>query len=379
MKPLVSLVRAEAYGPAELDRALAEALELAGPPEVRGASVLLKPNLLNASAVDKAVTTHPEVIRAAIRAMRRLGASRILVGDSPAWQSTESVGLKTGAKDAAESEGAEWTDFSEGVEYECPEGGLVKRFTLAKALKESEVLVSLPKLKTHGLMYYTGAVKNLFGLVPGYAKSAFHLRFPGRTEFAGMLADLALCAKPRYAIMDAVVGMEGPGPGNGRPKRLGLLLASSDSLALDMAASALIGYDPAAVPYIPLLAGRGGFVPSFAEVETVGLDPAAAKPGSFELIPVLKETDFFKKRLPAWAHRLVRDCTVARPVFDHGRCVRCGGCVRICPAKALELRPGPEGGKRIEIDYEACIRCYCCHEICPEDAIRLVRGPRLRR
>jgi ferredoxin len=258
---------------------------------------------------------------------------------------------------------------------ENPEGRLVKRFRLAKALGSSDLLVSLPKLKTHQLMYYTGAIKNLFGLIPGLEKSAFHLRFPGRTEFAAMLADLALAARPDFALMDAVVAMEGPGPNSGRPRHLGLVLASPDALALDFTAAELIGYPPLSIPYLAALAGRGPFAASPAAVEQRGLSPDSVRPSSFELVPVPAATDFFRERMPRGLHRFVRDLTVARPRFDHRACVRCGGCVRICPAKALELRPVAGGGSRIEIDYDACIRCYCCHEVCPEDAIRLVKGP----
>jgi uncharacterized protein (DUF362 family)/Pyruvate/2-oxoacid:ferredoxin oxidoreductase delta subunit len=358
-----------------MDRAVAEAIELAGGFDCRGASVLVKPNLLNASSPDRAVTTNPELLRAFLRALKRGGATRLLVGDSPGWQSQETVGLRTGAKDAALSEGAEWAEFAEGAEVENPEGRLVKRFNLAAALGEVDLLVSLPKLKTHQLMYYTGAIKNLFGLVPGIQKSAFHLRFPGRADFAAMLADLALAAKPDFALMDAVMAMEGPGPNSGRPKRLGLLLASRDALALDLTAAELIGYDPLAIPYLAALLGRGAFVASPSEIELRGANFEAARPASFELVPLLGETDFFKRFMPKGLHRLVRDLTVAHPRFDHKACVRCGGCVKICPAGALEIRPHPAGGRRVEIDLDSCIRCYCCHEVCPEDAISLAKGP----
>ena len=374
MKPTVALVRAESYASTETDRAVAEAMELAGGFECGGASVLVKPNMLNASPPDRAVTTNPAILRSFIRWLKRNGVSRIVVGDSPGWQSQESVGLRTGLRDIAASEGAEWADFSEAVDFENPEGRLVKRFRFAKALEESDLLVSLPKLKTHQLMYYTGAVKNLFGLVPGFEKGAFHLRFPARSDFAAMLADLAIAAKPDFALMDAVVAMEGPGPNSGRPRHLGLVMASRDALALDFAASELIGYEPSKIPYLTALAGRGGFAESARDLELVGLPMDEVRPEDFELIPVPGDTDLLKGRVPGPIHRIVRNLTVPRPRFDHKACVRCGGCVKICPAKALELREIEGGGRRVEIDDEACIRCYCCHEVCPEDAIRLVRS-----
>jgi ferredoxin len=227
-------------------------------------------------------------------------------------------------------------------------------------------------------MYYTGAIKNLFGLIPGIQKSAFHLRFPGRPDFAAMLADLALATRPDFALMDAIVAMEGPGPNSGKPKRLDLLLASRDSLALDWTAAELIGYEAGRIPYLAELLAREGspFIADPAEIERTGVPFADARPERFEILPIVHDPDFFRRRVPAFAHRLLKDFLVARPSFDHRACIRCGGCVRICPAGALEIRAAAGGGKRVEIDYDTCIRCYCCHEICPEDAIDLVKGPR---
>jgi uncharacterized protein (DUF362 family)/ferredoxin len=380
MKSTVSLVPCHGYTDG-VEAKVARAIEAAGGLDVRGASVLVKPNLLNANGPERAVSTQPELVFATVKWLRGAGAARVLVGDSPAFQSQDFVGRKSGVRDAALEAGAEWADCSEGVEVENPEGRLVKRFTLAKAMVGADLLFDLPRLKTHQLMYYSGAVKNLFGLIPGLQKSAFHLRFPGRREFAGMLADLALACAPDFTLMDAVVAMEGPGPNNGRPKALDLILASRDPLALDWVAADLIGYRPADIPYLSDLLSRGGSAPgpvrsrwasSAADIATTGPSLDSLRPASFELVPVLPESaDIFKSRLPAWIHRFVKNATVPRPEFDHVACVRCGGCVEICPAKALKLTTG--GRPRIEIDTEACLRCYCCHEICPEDAIRLVK------
>ncbi len=374
MKATVSLLRCADYGQRNLDAIVAASAEAALMPEVRGAAVLVKPNLLNGVDPERAVTTNPAFLAAVVRHLRASGASRVLVGDSPSWQSQNAVGKKTGIRDAAESSGAEWVDFSEGVELPCPEGRLVKSFVIAKPFLDADLLFDLPKLKTHMLTYYTGAMKNLFGLVPGLAKSAWHMRFPGRAEFSAMLVDLASLARPEFTFMDAVVAMEGPGPNNGRPKQLGLVLASKDPLALDRTAARVIGYDPDSIVHLADASRRGIWVGGDTEIELAGLRLDEARADSFDLVKQAREGTPFSKILPKGLHELLRDLSVARPVFDRQTCRLCSACVKICPAKALSI----EGAKRhVSIDYRKCIRCYCCHEACPYDAIRLVKRPRL--
>jgi uncharacterized protein (DUF362 family)/Pyruvate/2-oxoacid:ferredoxin oxidoreductase delta subunit len=374
-KTPVALIPCPSYDRTALDRAVAEAAELADLPDVSGASVLLKPNILSSAAPDKAIATRGEVLAAFARLLKSKGASRILAGESPGWQAQDAAARKSGILEACESEGVEWLDFSHGIEFECPEGRRVKRFTFTDALKQADILVSLPKLKTHRLLRYTGAMKNLFGLVPGLGKSRFHLRFPDPEDFGAMLVDLALAAKPAFCLMDAIVSMEGEGPANGRPVETGLILASRDPLALDWVAATLIGYDPLALPYLVDAASRGAWVSGPEEIEVRGARIEEVRPASFELVPIRSGDKFVTERLPAPIRRLVRNATVARPFFNHRKCIRCGGCVNICPPKALDFAPDAraKGGKSIRIDYEKCIRCYCCHEVCPADAIRLAK------
>jgi len=376
MRSAVAIVKCPAYDPEPLDRAVAQAAELAGLPELRGASVLVKPNILNAVLPEQAVTTHPELLRAFLRLLRSRGAARVAVGDSPAWQPQDLAGRRSGLKDAAEAEGAVWTDFSEGAEFECPDGRRVKRFTLARALKEADFLVSLPKLKTHRLVRYTGAIKNLFGLVPTLGKSAYHLRFPLPADFGAMLVDLALAAKPAFSLMDAVVAMEGHGPNSGHPKHLGLVLASRDPLALDWTAAGLIGYESAEIAYLADAASRGAWVGGDADIELRGERFDEVRPAAFELVRgPARGTDIFAARLPPFIHGIVRNLSVPRPYFNRKNCARCGACVRICPPRALAIVEGVDGKRRVELDRSACIRCYCCDEACPEDAFDLNRRP----
>ncbi|MBU0936278.1 MAG: DUF362 domain-containing protein [Spirochaetes bacterium] len=347
---------------------LSQACELAGFPQVKGKTVLLKPNILNASAPERCTTTHPVVLRAAIRYVRSQGAARILVGDAPGWQPQDMAGSKTGLYQVVQEEGAEWADFSRGRPVDVAQGKLIRRFTLAEAVGEAEVIISLPKFKTHGLMYFTGALKNMFGLIPGLQKSAFHMRFPDRSDFALMLNDLQLAAPTHFAIMDGIMAMEGKGPNSGTPKHLGLIMASRSVYAMDWVASGLIGYKPEDIPYLGLAVQdlRYGFSPDTIRLNGDPLEQF--RPQHFELVKVLHENDIIRAHVPDWLHRILKNLLVPRPVFIEKKCIHCAGCVKICPAKALTF---VNGRKAPDIDYEACIRCYCCDEVCPEKAIEL--------
>ena len=368
----VSVIKCADYDRDAVFKAVADAVDTAGGFDVAGKTVLLKPNMLATADPEGAVTSQPEFLRAAIRLVRARGASRILVGDSPAVQSGDSVGQKSGLKPVALDEGAEWVDFSDSIEVAVPDGRLVKRFTIAKVVAEADCVISLCRLKTHSFMYYTGAVKNMFGAIPGLQKSAFHLRFPGKREFGAMLADLMLAVKPSYALMDAIVGMEGPGPRNGSPRHIGVVLAGANPFAVDWVACSIVGYNPLDIPYLREAAGDPvyGFDPG--SIAHTGVLPDDVRVHDFKLVPIV-HNDTPRSKGPAG--RLIRNLTVARPFFLRDRCVLCGACVKICPGSALTMEPDAHGKHYVAVDYQKCVRCYCCHEVCPEDAIALRRRP----
>jgi uncharacterized protein (DUF362 family)/Pyruvate/2-oxoacid:ferredoxin oxidoreductase delta subunit len=370
MKTTISIIPCGDYDRGAVLEAVAEAAKKAGGLEVAGKTVLLKPNMLATADIDSAVTTHPEILRASIRLVRSLGAKRVLVGDSPAFQSGDAVGIKCGLKPVALEEGAEWVDFSETVEVAVPGGQLVKRFALATVVTEVDVVISVCRLKNHSFMHFTGAVKNLFGAIAGLQKSAFHLRFPGKPEFGAMLADLMLAVKPQYAIMDAIVGMEGPGPRNGTPKKVGYVLAGTNLFALDWIASSIVGYDPLDIPYLKAAAANPVYSFDPSGIVTAGLTLEQALRKDFKRVPIVADSPLQWK---GPIRGLFRNLGVPRPFFSREKCVLCGACVKICPADALSVS-GENGSERfIAIDYGKCLRCYCCHEVCPEDAIALKR------
>ncbi len=371
MKALVGITPCDRYDVDLLIPAIREAITLSGGTDVSGKSILLKPNILSGHDPDKAISTHPEFMRAVIRVFRELGAAEIYVGDSPGYQQPQAAARRAGILPVVEEEGAVWADFHESPPAVIPGGSLVSTFLVAPITQRVDLIVSLPKMKNHQLMFYTGAMKNMFGTIPGINKAGFHMRFPDRANFARMLVELNQAVKPGFAVMDGVVGMEGPGPGNGWPRKIGFVLASSNPLALDAAASTIMGYDPLSIPTISGGIAAGTWLSSLDEVECRGIDPKSVIIEDFVRISAPRKVDFLRKYLPGGLYDRVRGVLIPRPIFNRHRCVKCGECIAICPAKALSFAEPKKS--HVRVDYSACIRCYCCHEICPADAIAIKR------
>ena len=369
----VSIVKCRDYDFNDVYKAVSEAVAKAkGFPDIEGKIVLLKPNLLYPVAPEKAVTTHPAILSAVIRFIKEKNPSRIIVGDSPGVAAMDTAGKKSGLKKIAEDHDVEWIEFNKPVLLENKDGKIQKQFYPAQIVCDSDVIITIPKLKTHEMMYYTGALKNLFGTIPGLNKSRFHFNFPEKDDFATMIVDLNIALKSSYAIMDAITAMDGPGPGSGNPKHLGLVLASPNLLALDITAAELIGYNSMEIPILRIAVENGYWLNSKDEIIQTGENPQDVKPKYFQLVKVLKDTGFIKRYLPVSFYKFIKDLYVPRPFFSKKKCIACGKCIGICPAEALSFEKKSKK-KFVRIDYNKCIRCYCCHEICPVEAIRIGR------
>jgi uncharacterized protein (DUF362 family)/Pyruvate/2-oxoacid:ferredoxin oxidoreductase delta subunit len=261
-------------------------------------------------------------------------------------------------------------DFTKSkTEITCLEGKVQKSFSVTGILDEIDCVISLPKLKTHQLMMYTGAMKNLFGLIPSLTKSPYHVRYPSRESFASLIVDLNLAVKPAYALMDAIIGMEGPGPGSGYPREIGLVLASSNLLAIDAAASEIIGYHLLDVPINKEALNRKYWLNDFSEIDYCGVDIRSLQIKNYERIPLKKKNELLALLLPRISQKRALAKTPG-PFIQHEKCVRCGDCIKICGSKAISFIDGKEK-KEVHVDYKKCIRCYCCHEICPAKAIEI--------
>lgn len=344
-----------------------------------GSHVLLKPNLLAKHPPEHAVTTHPAVITAVIRAVHRRGVplSQIVLADSMGGVYNSAL-MKaayraSGMEQACEQEGIECYTACQWQTKKTA-GQLVKEFALIEPVLHADFIIDLPKLKTHVMTGYTGAVKNLFGCIPGLQKAEWHTRFSDRERFGGMLIDLLQTVQPDMAILDAVIGMEGDGPAGGEPRKVGLILGSEDLLNLDLAACYLIGMPPMRVPYLENAQKRGLCAESFDMQDLAGNTAAFAPIQDYKLPSSyqngnLGSTDFADYR--AWMRPFVRvaeKIAAPRPVVQRAKCIGCGKCAEICPRHTIHL--ADKGGKRkAKIDPSGCIRCFCCHEMCPVKAI----------
>jgi len=334
-----------------------------------GERILLKPNMLIPRKPEEAVTTHPEVLRAVIKLVKEAGAIPI-VGDSPAGRSTERIlrhlADRTGIAGVCNDEEVTFALFTEGRSVSFPEGRTAKSFDLTTVLDDVDGVISIAKLKTHSYTRFTGAVKNLFGLVNGLKKAEYHMRMKRSESFSEMLVDLAECVKPRLTVMDAVIGMDGEGPSAGRPKDIGLILASSNTHALDLTALSIIGDDPENVHTIHTAIDRG-FLPAdgLSGIRVLYDRPEGYHISDFKMPP---RTRMFGP-IPSLLGGFVAEGLARKPVFMKDVCTRCGSCIEICPAEALLMQ------ERVVITREQCIRCYCCQEICPQKAVVLRRMP----
>ncbi len=364
----VYIAKCPDYGTETVEAALHQSLQVLQPSTPLfqpGQRVVLKPNLLQAQPPEKAVTTHPTLVAAVARWVRQAGAMPI-IADSPVGlfsaQRLRRLYEVTGMTDAAKEGGAELNYDTSSVQISCPEGRAAKALDAARVMVEADAIISLPKLKTHDLMQFTGAIKNLFGTVPGVIKATYHARYPAVERFSAMLIDIVSVYRPALTIMDAVVGMEGDGPSAGDPRCIGLLLASTDTIAVDVIATHLIGIKPSSVPSIAAAMRRGLTTAQIQDIEVSGNDLAEVQVTGFKLPRtggphVLMIPD----RVPGWITKQL----LAWPQAGSD-CTACGTCVDSCPVEAITIVDG-----QARMDLEPCIRCYCCHEVCPEDAVEL--------
>jgi len=333
--------------------------------------VLLKANLLAPSDPAASVTTHPAVVRAVIEMVKDAGGVPI-VADSPGYfyAGGKCRALTVcGLKDVADELGVESLQFeameNAFVETPVPDGVHLDSIYAARLALEADVIVSLPKLKTHASTWYTGAVKNMFGAVATRTRKQAHT-LATYERFSGSIVDIYSVLRPRLAIMDAVVGMEGEGPRHGTPKQAGLILASKDPVALDSVASKIIGFDPMEIFTTRNATARGLGNGNLDKIEVLGelLESVAVD---------FKKPSGRRVNMSPFVMKFVDRLLKVQPVCDQKVCDKCSICAECCPVKAIAMSPWPE------IDRKTCIECFCCNEMCPTGAMEIRKNWLARR
>lgn len=350
------LTRRSSYRYSELRDDVSAVLQQLLPADIRGKNVLLKPNLLLPATPDQAILTHPLVIRAVAEYVLEKGG-RPSIADSPALGTFSRILKVSGLEEALKGLPVSCHPFQASVAVDCgPPFGVIE---LAREAVEAEILINLPKLKTHSQMLLTLGVKNLFGCCVGYRKVEWHLRAGvDRNLFAELLLSIARRLSPAVTLLDGIVALEGEGPGKrGHPRPVGVIIASDQPWGVDLAVCRMLGLKEEELPVLAAarrmhLISSSDMIPGpdliIEDFLLPTLEPLLATVGPFD--------------------RLLRRHFVARPKADEKLCRLCGECAGICPARAIKM------GKTLTITYDECIRCYCCIEICPFGAMMKEEG-----
>lgn len=360
----VAVVRCKTYNVETVKPALEEALNAVNGLDfvMPGMKIIIKPNLVSFKKPDAAATTHPALLEALVEMLLARGAG-VTIGDSPGGPHSlpllNRVYAATGM-DRVEKLGAKLNRNMNEKTVDFPEGKVLKNFTYTEYLDEADAIIDFCKLKSHGMLGMSAAVKNLFGTIPGLKKPEVHYKFQNDAEFADMLVDLNEYFKPRLAICDAVVGMEGNGPTAGTPRQIGAIIASKSTYYADVVGAELIGMNIDGLPTLQAAYERG-FAPASSKNLRVYGDIRALTVDDFKAPPV-RGLSFMRKGNVL--HFISKAALEHKPTLKKRLCVGCGECARMCPAKAIEMK-----NKKPHINREKCIRCFCCQEFCPRAAM----------
>ncbi len=372
----VSIVKCNNYHFDTVKEAVKNALSLIGGISTfikPGEKVLLKVNLLIRRIPEKATTTHPALAQALAELVMEAGGLPI-IGDSPGGyhfynqKTLEAVYETCGMKEAAVKSGAELNYNTEMIDIPYPQGQVIKNIKTIKSVVTVDKIINIPKIKTHMMTVYSGAVKNMFGIIPGSYKAEYHLRFEDTGDFANLLIDLCLFAKPVLTVMDAVIGMEGYGPTNGSPKNVGLIIASANPYNLDIVAADIIGLKPEQVPTIKKSVERGLCTGNVHDLNVIGERIEDVRVFDFKKPTVKVAFNFYSILLPKWLAKYLERMIKPKPCFKYNVCKACNMCAASCPPKAIQMKEG-----KPVVNLNKCIRCFCCHELCNYNAIDIKR------
>lgn len=336
-----------------------------------GMTVVIKPNLIMPTSPDKAAITHPNVVAAAALCLKKHGAE-VLVAESGGGPYNPSM-MRTVFRTCGYTAAAEQYGFSlytdcKYREVSLPVGVRCSTLSVIEPLIRpgDALIVDIAKLKTHGMMDYSGAVKNLFGAVPGLMKPELHCRYPEKSSFSEMIVDLCDYLKPDFSIIDGVEGMQGNGPTGGEPRFVGAIIASDSPYDADLAGAQIIRFDPMDVPILANAHARGLCAAGTKDIEVLG-EPVESFVVSDYKHAQSSDVDFLA-RVPKFLRPALRKIATPYPKIQKKNCIGCGKCAESCPQHTITIRD-----RKAVIEYSKCIRCFCCHEMCPKHVIDIKR------
>ncbi len=371
MRSKVSIVKCQDYSLENVRQAIGQSFEnLGGLESFLGPHqrILVKPNLLAAKDPSRAITTHPAIVQATVEKIKKLGGIP-MIGDSPggAERGVKRVWDNTGMSQVAVDADTELVRFEGGGVCKARNGD--QTFFISRYAVDSDAIVNLAKMKTHVLTLFTGAVKNMFGIIPGFRKGEYHKQLPRPRDFSKMLVDVFSLARPKLNLMDAIVCMDGDGPSSGNPKYLGLILASADAVALDRVCSKIFGFGENEIETTNIAQKRGLGTADLSKIEIVGENLSDISLPQFDL-----PSNRFLKMIPKSLVKLLEPYIWVRPGIKEELCTNCNICVENCPMKVIQ-----KDSRKPKFSYTSCINCLCCHELCPQGAVYLEKSYLARR
>lgn len=332
--------------------------------DLNGKKVLIKVNLLSATSPEKMVTTHPAFVEALITIIHDRGGKAV-IGDSPGGLFNESLLKKcyreAGLEDVARRTGSELNLNTSSHKEKYHKGGFVKSFNICDYVRDCDLIIAAPKIKTHMFCGLTCASKIMFGAIPGTEKVGYHTRFPDNVDFSKMLLDLTEACGVDLFLVDGIIGMEGKGPARGDPRPVGAIISGTDHFEIDRYVIDMTGLKPENIPLITVAEDMG--------FPNLNSKPEITGSGSdLRIDPPFKGSTnrSLMRNLPHTVRRSLINLTTAKPTIRKKNCVGCGVCRDNCAGDAIKIIHG-----KARIEYGKCIRCYCCHELCPHDAVGL--------
>lgn len=356
----VSVLKCSSYDEGLVYKTIKSSLELIDFKLKENSKVLIKPNVLSQYKPEESITTHPSIIGAVCRILKEKNC-KIIIGDSSGFfqqGGTKKAFKVAGIEEVAKKYSALLIPFeaSRIITIEDEKAFVLKKINITSIVKEVDLIINLPKLKTHTLTKYTGAVKNLFGCVPGALKQKYHSIGNNEERFCNLLLDIYQNIKPGLNIMDGIIGIEGDGPSKaGKIKKAGIILSSKDAVALDIVASGIIGFKPEEIFTNKFVLERNLFD---GKIEVLG---------EKNLKIPYKKPLITQSHVPSFFTTLIFRSVRVFPFLNKKKCKKCGICAGVCPVNAIKMKDYPIFNRR------KCITCFCCHELCPEGAIDLKR------